>query len=199
MRLEEAIAGRRSIRHFDGRPVPSAVIDDLIAAACVAPAPHHSRPWRFVAVESTEARVRLAQAMAQAWQRDLEADGVPQDEAARLLDHHRRQIGEAPALLVACLVLDGARPWPDQRRQRAEHDMYVQSLGAALQNLMLAAHARGLGSCLMGAPLFCPEAVMEALALPSEFEPQFLVAIGYPAPGFQPPPRPEVRVDDFLI
>jgi len=199
MRLEEALASRRSIRRFDGRPVPHQVVRDLIAMACTAPAPHHSRPWRFVAIESASARARLAEAMAEAWRRDLEADDVPPQERKRLLRRPRRQIDEAPALLVACLVLEGAHLWPDQRRRLAERDMYVQSLGAALQNLMLAAHGRGLGSYIMGAPLFCRQAVASALALPPDYEPSFLVALGYPRPGWAPPPRPEIRIEDFLI
>ncbi|MFQ6019964.1 MAG: nitroreductase family protein [Dehalococcoidia bacterium] len=199
MRLEEALADRRSVRRFDGRPVPPDVVRDLIALACTAPAPHHSRPWRFLAVDSAEAREGLAETMARRWRHDLEGDGVPQAEVARLLDRSYRRLREAPLLLLACIVLDQARSWPDERRRRAERDMFVQSLGAALQNLMLAAHARGLGSCLMGAPLFCPDAVVEALGLPPEYEPQFLVTMGYPPPGSRPPPRPELRADDFLL
>jgi F420 biosynthesis protein FbiB-like protein len=198
MRLEEVIADRRSIRRFDGRPLPAGLVGELVALACTAPAPHHSRPWRFVAVELAEARDRLAQAMAAAWRRDLEADGLALGERERLLGRPHRQIMAAPALLVACLALDGARPWPDERRQHAERDMYVQSLGAALQNLMLAAHSRGLGSFIMGAPLFCPEAVADALGLPQDFEPLFVVSIGYPAAGLRPPPRPQLRLGDHL-
>ena len=77
--------------------------------------------------------------------------------------------------------------------------MFVQSLGAAIQNLMLAAHARGLGSCWLSAPLFCPEAVRLALDLPSDFQPQALIAPGYPREGLRPPPRPPLAVRDHII
>ncbi len=76
--------------------------------------------------------------------------------------------------------------------------MFAQSTGAALQNLMLAAHGRGLGSFWISAPLFCPAAVRRALGLPPEFEAQALVALGYPRSGSSPPPRPPQAVDDFL-
>lgn len=198
MRLEEALAGRRSIRRFDGRPVPPDVLAGLIAAACAAPAPHHSHPWRFVSLESSQTKAHLAEAMGRHWRRDLERDGQQKELIDQLLARSRRRITEAPLLLLACIVLDNARDWPDERRQRAERDMYVQSLGAALQNLMLAAHARSLASYLIASPLFCPQAVLEALRLPTEQEPQFLIALGYPQPGFSPPPRPELRVEDFL-
>lgn len=199
MRLDQAIASRRSVRRFARRDVPARVVRELIALACTAPAPHHTRPWRFVHIASAAARERLAQGMAAAWRADLEADGRPPQTIDRLSERSRRQLLEAPVLLLACLSLEDARPWPDERRRLAERDMFLQSLGAALQNIMLAAHARGLGSYLKGAPLFCPQAVARALDLPSGWQPAFLVLLGHPEEGFVPPPRPEPPVDEFLI
>jgi len=77
--------------------------------------------------------------------------------------------------------------------------MFAQCTGAALQNLMLAAHGRGLGSYWISAPLFCPATVRRALGLSPEFEPQALVALGYPQPGSPPPPRPPLTVNHFII
>ncbi len=194
----EAIVSRRSVRRFAPREVPRDLLRELLAAACAAPAPHHSRPWRFVEL-GPESRPRLAEAMAAAWRADLEADGQPREVIERSLARSRRQLAEAPLLLLACLEQEGARRWPDRRRRRAERDMYLQSLGAALQNLLLAAHARGLGGYLKGAPLFCQSAVAQALDLPSGWQPAFLVLLGYPAEGFPPTPRPAICIDDFLI
>ena len=198
MDVTEAIAARRSVRRFAPREVPRDVLRELIAAACAAPAPHHSRPWRFVEI-GAESRIPLADAMAAAWRSDLEADRQPPKVIETCVARSRRQLTEAPLLLLACLEKEGARRWPDSRRRRAERDMYVQSLGAALQNLLLAAHARGLGGYLKGAPLFCQSAVAQALDLPSGWQPAFLVLLGYPDEGFQPPPRPAIRTDDFLV
>jgi len=199
MRIEEAILGRRSIRRFDGRPVPAEVVAALIALACTAPAPHHSRPWRFFDLASPQTRDRLTKAMSAAWHQDLENDGVDPETIPNLLEGSRRKLREPPTLLLACIVQEGARQWMDDRRRRAERDMYVQSLGAALQNLMLAAHARGLASYLMAAPLFCVKAVRQAFELPADHEPLFLIALGYPLPGVTLPPRPEIQVEDFLF
>jgi len=188
----EAIASRRSLRRFASRGVPPALVRDLVEAACAAPAPHHSRPWRFVDVRP-ETRARLADAMADAWRADSDDDA-----AEPAVARSRRQVTDAPVLLLACLDLKGARPWPDERRRSAERDMFVQSLGAALQNLLLAAHARGLAGYLKGAPLFCRDAVAAALDLPPGWEPAFLVLLGYPRDGAQPPPRPPLALDDLL-
>lgn len=199
MDVSEAITGRRSVRRFAPREVPRDVLRELIAAACAAPAPHHSRPWRFVEIRP-ESRTRLADAMAAAWRADLEADAQPSEVIETSLARSRRQLTEAPLLLLACLEQENARRWPDRRRRRAERDMYVQSLGAALQNLLLAAHARGLGGYLKGAPLFCQSAVAQALGLPSGWQPAFLILLGYPAQDSQsPPPRPATRTGDSLI
>jgi coenzyme F420-0:L-glutamate ligase/coenzyme F420-1:gamma-L-glutamate ligase len=137
--------------------------------------------------------------MAAAWETDAASDGRGAAEIAAALARSRGQLAEAPLMLLACLQTEGARDWRDDRRRAAERDMYVQSLGAALQNLLLAAHARGLGGYLKGAPLFCQSAVAEALALPDGWQPAFLVLLGYPAQGAKPPPRPEPRPEDFLV
>jgi coenzyme F420-0:L-glutamate ligase/coenzyme F420-1:gamma-L-glutamate ligase len=196
--LDAALAGRRSVRQFSPRPVAPALVEELVAAACLAPAPHHSRPWRFV-ILSPDARAALTDAMGERWRQDLQRDGVPHARIRRLLDRSRTRIAAAPILILAGVVGEHQRPWPNQRRQRAEELMFVQSLGAAIQNLMLTAHARGLGSCWLSAPLFCPEAVCLSLDLPSDFEPQALIALGYPKQGLRLPPRPPLAARDHII
>jgi F420 biosynthesis protein FbiB-like protein len=187
----EAILTRRSLRQLDPRPVPQELIEKLLRVAIRAPAPHHTKPWRFVVLETEDARRRLAESMGAAWRRDLDHDGVAPEKIAALLEKSRRRIEEAPALLLACLVGDGLRAWPDERRRRAEWGMAQQSMGAALENVMVAAHALGLASYWISAPLFCPDAVREALDLPGGYEAQALVVVGYPAAGHSPKARGE--------
>ena len=67
--------------------------------------------------------------------------------------------------------------------------MAMQSTAAAVQNLLLAAHDAGLGACWVCAPLYCPEAVRQALELPEDWEAQALVTLGYPAQAKTPAPR----------
>jgi coenzyme F420-0:L-glutamate ligase/coenzyme F420-1:gamma-L-glutamate ligase len=179
--------------------VDARIAEELVALACAAPAPHHTRPWRFAHVASAEARDRLADAMAESWRADLEAEERPVQEVARLLDRSREQVTDAPLLLLACLALDGARPWPDEARRRGERDMFVQSLGAALQNMLLAAGERGLVGYLKGAPLFCGDAVREALRLPVSWEPTFLVLLGRAEDGFIPPSREPPDAAEFMV
>ena len=197
--VSAAISSRRSVRRFAPRPVAAGVIDNLVLLACAAPAPHHSRPWRFVTLPNRDARERLADSMADAWRADLQPAGRSVHDIQKLLLRSRAQIMDAPALLLACLVLEDAHRWPDQRRRTAERDMFLQSLGAALQNILLAAAERGLAGYLKGAPLFCADAVRRALDLPAGWQPSFLVLLGYPAAGLSLPARRDLTLDDFLL
>jgi coenzyme F420-0:L-glutamate ligase/coenzyme F420-1:gamma-L-glutamate ligase len=197
--VSAAIEARRSVRKFSEMPVDGASVERLVALACTAPAPHHSRPWRFVHVRTPAARERLSDAMTGAWRADLEQADRSVLEIDGLLRKSRAQLTEAPVLLLACLLLDEERAWPDEGRRRAERDMFVQSLGAALQNLLLAAGEAGLAGYLKGAPLFCAPAVRASLALPEDWEPTFLVLLGYPPKDAEPTHRDPIELDDFLI
>lgn len=137
--------------------------------------------------------------MADAWRADLEAGGESIHTIDRLLTRSRSQVTEAPVLLLACLTLEESRDWADEPRRLAERDMFIQSLGAALQNLLLGAADYGLTGYLKGAPLFCPDAVREALDLPSEWHPTFLILLGYPDRQGGQAPRPPFSIDDHLI
>jgi len=194
----EAIRTRRSLRQLAERPVPRELIDEVLAFACMAPAPHHTRPWRYVIV-SQERREALAEAMGQAWRADLLRDGRPEALIARLLRKSHRQITQAPALILACLTHEGLREWPDDRRTRNEWAMAQQSAGAGMQNLMLGAHALGLASYWISAPLFAPEAAAEVLALPDGYVAQAFIVLGYPAEDAAPKPRPTADASRLII
>jgi coenzyme F420-0:L-glutamate ligase/coenzyme F420-1:gamma-L-glutamate ligase len=197
--ISDAIAARRSVRKFARLAVDGDTVEHLVEVACTAPAPHHSRPWRFVHLASASARERLSDAMADAWRADLDQAGESIHTIDRLLNRSRDQITQAPVLLLACLSLEQARHWPDQTRSLAERDMFVQSLGAALQNLLLAAADYGLAGYLKGAPLFCPHAVRQALDLPEDCDPTFLVLLGYPDQAANALPRTPVNLDDHFV
>lgn len=197
--VSAAIEARRSVRKFSDMPVDGASVERLVALACTAPAPHHSRPWRFVHVSTPAARERLSDAMIGAWRSDLEREGRSVLDVDVLLRKSQARLEEAPVLLLACLSLTEERAWPDEERRRAERDMFVQSLGAALQNLLLAAGEAGLVGYLKGAPLFCAPVVRSTLDLPDDWEPTFLVLLGYPANDAEPAPRDPIELDDFLI
>jgi len=196
--LEEAIRTRRSIRGLDGPPLTSEEVTSLVGLAVLAPAPHHSRPWRFVHVSHAR-REALAAAMGEAWRQDMRADGIPEAQQEKALARSRRQLTEAPTLLLGCLVRDGLRAWPDDRRDRAEWTLAAHSFGAALQNLLLATHDRGLAGYWISAPLYAPEAVRATLDLDAGWRPQACIALGRRAATYEPFDRPAPDLGAWLI
>lgn len=199
MSVPAFVEARRSIRAFTPEPVPRALLDRLVTAACLAPAPHHSRPWRFVVIDTPEGKAGLARGMGDQWRTDLAGDGVDEARIDELVEASRVKITTAPALVLGCLTWDGLDRYPDDDRRRAEWGMALLSLGAAVENLMLTATDAGLASCWVAAPIFCPEAARDALALPVDWSPAALVLVGTPAGDYTPRERPAVPLDDLRV
>ena len=196
-RVPAFVDARRSIRAFAPAPVGRDTLDRLVEAACLAPAPHHSRPWRWVVVDTAAAKQALAGGMGERWRRDLEGDGIPDARIDELVGASSQKLTEAPALVLGCLTWDGLDRYPDPTRQRAEWGMALLSLGAAVENLMLAAADAGLASCWVAAPIFCPEAARDALGLDPEWLPHALVLVGHPDPAYVARERPPVPLEDL--
>ena len=191
----DVLAARRTIREFSSEPVDSAAIRRSIGAALTAPAPHHSQPWRFAVVESASAKERLLDDMLAAWVRDLRSDGFTDDQIAR-----RTKRGEplrrAPVVIVPCLVSDAAHEYPDERRNAAERAMFLVSMGAGVQNLLVALAVEGLGSCWVSSTLFCGPVAAATLHLPAGWEPMGAIGVGHAA---APPGPREERDPDAVI
>jgi F420 biosynthesis protein FbiB-like protein len=175
------------------------LLDSLVEAACLAPAPHHSRPWRFVVIDTDDAKLALAHGMGAQWRTDLERDGVTPERIAELVAASHAKITGAPALVLGCLTWDGLDRYPDETRQRAEWGMALLSLGASVENFMLSAADAGLASCWVAAPIFCPEAARDALQLPAEWLPHALVLVGHPDPAYVARERPPVPLDSLRL
>ncbi len=183
------IQARRSIRRYQPGPVPLPVLERLLTAATWAPSSHNRQPWRFVLLTQAGPKARLAEAMAAQLRADRLADGDPPAAVEADAAKSYARVTNAPAVVVAALTLADMDHYPDAKRANAEYLMAVQSVAMAVQNLLLAAHAEGLGACWMCAPLFCPDVVAQALALPAEWQAQALVTLGYPASAGKPATR----------
>ena len=177
--LFEAIENRRSIRKYQSRTVPESVINEILKAAGWAPSAHNAQPWRFIVLDDALVKRDLAEAMAESWATDIAKDGLKIEANVRKLRVER--FATAPALLLACLTMDGMNKHSNQKGQTAERDLAMQSLGAALQNMLLAAHEKGLGACLFCAPGFCKQTVRKVLKIPDDIDPETLIVMGYAA------------------
>jgi len=195
--FDALVRGRRSVRAFRPDPVPRALIERALDAARWAPSPHGRQPWRFAVITRPAVKARLADAMGDTWQATLAMDNeAPAIVAQRLANSHAR-IRDAPVLILLCLYTADLDQYPDPDRQAAEATMAIQSLGAAAQNLLLAAYRLGLDGGWMCAPLFCPDTVRDALDLPTALVPHALLPLGYAAKD--PKRRPRMSLDDLVV
>ncbi|BBZ49188.1 coenzyme F420-0:L-glutamate ligase [Mycobacterium heidelbergense] len=178
MGRRQAQLSRRSVRRFSGEPVPPELVEAAVAEALTAPAPHHTRPVRFVWLQDPATRTRLLDRMKDKWRRDLAGDGRP----AESIDRRVARGGilyDAPEVVVPFLVPEGAHAYPDADRTDAEHTMFTVAVGAAVQALLVALAVRGLGSCWIGSTIFAADLVRAELGLPADWEPLGAIAIGY--------------------
>lgn len=170
MELKDAIARRRSIRVFDGRPVDREIIDRLIEASTYAPSRFNIQPWHFH-VATGEALKRVAAVMAQNTayvQEYLTVSGYPEwvEHAIRFYG----DLGGAPVIVgISARRVEDPTGWLDD----------TISVGAALQNLLLMATEEGLAACSLTAPAWIRDQLLEVFEVPAGSEMMAMVVLGY--------------------
>jgi coenzyme F420-0:L-glutamate ligase/coenzyme F420-1:gamma-L-glutamate ligase len=197
-RVTDTIETRRSIRKYSSRRVPTEALSEILEAARWAPSAHNAQPWRFIVLIDDSLKRDLAEAMANAWMADMIRDGTPMEVRKKLRETSVERFARAPVLVVACLTMKDMIRYTDESRQKCEHDLAVQSLGAAIQNMLLAAHSKNLGACWFCAPIFCKDTVRKVLKIPEDVEPQALITIGYSAEKPSAPSRKPLQSYSYL-
>lgn len=167
MELFEAIYGRRATRAFSPQPVPKPVLERLIDAAIQAPSAVNEQPWDFAIVQDEAQLKRIARSAKEFMSKIIESE---------LQRHFRSDLGDpdydifyhAPALIV---VSAKAGDWA------------VEDASLAAGNLMLSAHASGLGSCWIGFAQrwLQTDEGRSSIRLPSNYLPIAPIILGYPS------------------
>jgi coenzyme F420-0:L-glutamate ligase/coenzyme F420-1:gamma-L-glutamate ligase len=165
---------RRSIRRFKPDPVPDAVMEKLLTTAIHAPSAHNLQPWRFVHVQTQDAKTKLGHALTEKMQVDMQAENADPDQIQKRVETSLRRIEEAPSIILICRDKMAIR-----KSDPEEHHMSIQSVSAAGLQLLLAAHAEGLAGNWICWPLYAQEVTQMALDIPKNWLPQALFFIGY--------------------
>lgn len=200
---QRAASLRRTIRKFSNKTVDPIFINLAIGDALLAPAPHHTEPFRFIVLRNdnirhTEIRNKLLDDMRSAWISDLtEIDKKETDEVSRRITKGDI-VRTAPVMILPIVNLDyGAHTYPDERRQSAERDMFLVAGGAAVENLMIRLSAEGLGSAWISSTIFTPEIVRKHFELSKGAQALGAVVVGYPAETARE--RTAKNVENYII
>lgn len=158
--------------------VPAEVVVKAVEAGVWAANAHGYQPWRFVVVDDESVKERLLDEMGRDWLEDLTGDGMERSKAEKIVEISKNRSRRAAFLIIACLSMKDMDVYWDSRRSRLEYVMGVQSVAAAVQNILLAVHGLGYGSCWRCSPLFAQNAVRRVLGIPPDVEPQAMVEVG---------------------
>ncbi len=197
MDLHNFLRTRRSIRRFKPDLIPDSVIENILTTATFAPSAHNRQPWRFCVVTDVSVKTKLSDAMAIEFERDLEKDKLPQAEIQKRTTRSRERIIAAPVVIILNVDMTDMDVYPDEKRNKAEYLMAVQSVANAGMQMLLAAHAEGLGGVWVCSPLFVQETIQNILDLPKTWEPQAMFFIGYP--DMIPGVRERKAIDEISV
>ena len=194
-RLLELIRARRSIRRFSDRAVSREDIAHLLEAARWAPSNHNRQPWKFLVIQDKQQIQHLAEVVSRGLSEKLKL--LPEAAAAYANEftHFSTFFAGAPVLLVA------RHKWPVSVSAPVLAELKNPelvsgeplSVAMAVQNLLLAAQALGLGACVLTGPLLVQDLVARALEIPAGQDLTCFVAIGYPAEAPTPPRRKSIE------
>ncbi len=189
MGIMQAIEDRRSIRKFKPDPVPREILDKILRAGTLAPSGKNKQPWKFYVVQGDK-RQEMVEVMGKGINR-LEADGVRSGSAK----FTRKIMENAP---VTIFVFNPTSKHPLLKRHVLEKysDLVdIQSVGAAIQNMLLSAMAYGLGSLWICDIFYAYEEFCDWFGETG----QMIAAVSLGYPDQEPNPRPRSTVDEVTI
>jgi nitroreductase len=193
--LLKLIRSRRSIRQFSANPVSREDLDRLLEAARWAPSNHNRQPWKFLVIEDKHQIVHLAETVTGALSQKLKS--LPPEAAAYAGEfmHYATFFSNAPALLVVLhkQPLNLSAPLLAGLKNADLVSGEPLSAAMAVQNLLLAAQALGLGTCVLTGPLLAQDALAAILQVPAGHDLTCLVAIGHPAASPAAPRRKSIE------
>lgn len=185
----DVVLSQRAHRAFLPDPVSDDLVERILAAATHAPSAENRQPWVFVVVRDRTQRERISALVRELWTGGI-GEMARQRSGERLHADVDRWatagLGDAPVIIVVC-----------GDTNVAEEFLLPSSIFPAVQNLLLAAHALGLGSLLSTLPVLSGDRLADILALPAHVKPMAAVPIGHPARRLSAPRRSPVGAKTF--
>jgi coenzyme F420-0:L-glutamate ligase / coenzyme F420-1:gamma-L-glutamate ligase len=192
--LFELLKSRRSVRRYIEIKPDRAVVKKLIEAACFAPSNHNRQGWKFLVFEDRAVIGQLAQQARASVCKTLEKRSQRQPAWA---EEVLKYVGgfEAAPLLILVMHKKSPAMGKSLLTEATAELASGEAISAAMaaENLLLMAHALGLGACIMTAPLLAGEMWASLPDLPPGFIPTCVVTVGYPAEEPLPPPKKELQ------
>lgn len=190
----ELLKSRRSIRQFTERKPSRTQIECLIEAASWAPSNHNRQGWKFIVFEDRQQIRILAEQTRKSLRKTMkEACRLTADQADELV-HLAGAFDQSPIVILAMHKKSPAAGRSLLACATSElASGEALSTAMAVQNLLLAAHAIGLGTCVMTAPLLAGQVWKSLQDLPAGFEPTCLITVGYPASVPEAPRRKKLE------
>jgi nitroreductase len=183
MEFQDVIRARHSVRDFRSDPVPREVLQNLVGAAAMAPSSMNEQPWSFY-VLSGESRHRLGKIIAQTTIHLAEYMDVLGPKRYEESVEWYSSLGNAPTLIAVVAPIS---------RDALEMLNRHLSVGAAVENLLLAAVDQGLAACNITYSHWVEDEIAELLQLPGAHVVLTVIAVGYA--GAVPPAAPRHETD----
>ena len=184
MEVLEAIRTRRSIRKYKSTPVDDKAVQAVLEAGRWAPSWANTQCWRFIVVRDSKIKAEVAEALF----KFKGPKGVRENPGTK-------SINTVPALIVVCAEMgkSGCRPGGEPATEKG--DWYMFDTALAVQNMVVAAHALGLGTVIIGA--FDAPKVAEILGVPAGYSVVILFPLG--VPDEEPPLRPRKELSEIVF
>lgn len=196
MELYEAIYGRRSIRKYQTTKVEDEKLIKLAQAAITAPNGGNAQPWDFIFITDSELINKLCKILEEVhgeYFSKARKDSIDGERLEKTIASYGR-MANAPAFVIVCLNIRNQqlqKPYEEWTGTWAQH-----SIAAAMENLILAAAAEGLGTCWLGTPSWKSNTIRQLLNIPEHVEIAAMSPIGYPDES--PKARPRLPVEELI-
>jgi nitroreductase len=183
----------RAMRRLRPDPVPPELLSRIVEAATMAPCGNHIQNWRFYVLTERARVAQLAGLWAKIFDRVKDQTGAMPEALRKSCEYMIEHFAEVPAVILA-----GAVHFPGPEANLVETVTWYASILPAVQNLMLAARALGLGTTLTTLPLAAPDALRRIGAVPDDVTLVACIPLGYPKGQFRRPSRQPVDTIAWL-